>query len=620
MGLMHDSLVRTTLVDNSIAIPTPDPIQTGFTFLQPFFAKRGRQNEIIRKGGIGAFEREYGNDVDNVTKYGHGGLIAKAVLQGGGIVDACRLMPDDATKSGLVISLILDENGTDPKITIHAGAVDSTKTTAVNLVKDDAFKLVAADTTTVKRYPIILLESTSTGSFGNSFTAKLSLDTTRDGKNPDGRRYVLDLADAGNRIGDKFEVISFSFNPDAKTTPSSEALDSFDVVFDSYKRAFGIPVDATYSPENFEALLTDLETDHETAVYEAVGATDEESYATKKWLLDPITGTIFDEENDYTGFDTFALPTELTFSGGDDAGVFDNDAEGQKLRSDLLVDFYEGNIDKNIYDARIIDCGITLDAWWPAEVKAAMVGTFGKEVRDDIYVIADLGPDATTAASATSAAATLIAGVSSTYGMVSINYHNGKTRDRARNIRTSGNYEIAKSLPKLYRTRGAFTVHAGYLSGRVEYMDFEYFPKIYKNDSEIKPLKKQKLRFAMQLDRSGDLFYMSDSSQYNTDFSVLGSERNLIFAGDVMRTFKKVMAKYAFHPENFEGAKRDATTELNTILSTSWFPASIPVSFEIFQTRNDKINKTATVDVGITFPDVVETWKVTITANRQPLV
>ncbi len=227
MGLMHDSLVRTTLVDNSIAIPTPDPIQTGFTFLQPFFAKRGRQNEIIRKGGIGAFEREYGNDVDNVTKYGHGGLIAKAVLQGGGIVDACRLMPDDATKSGLVISLILDENGTDPKITIHAGAVDSTKTTAVNLVKDDAFKLVAADTTTVKRYPIILLESTSTGSFGNSFTAKLSLDTTRDGKNPDGRRYVLDLADAGNRIGDKFEVISFSFNPDAKTTPSSEALDSF---------------------------------------------------------------------------------------------------------------------------------------------------------------------------------------------------------------------------------------------------------------------------------------------------------------------------------------------------------------------------------------------------------
>ena len=113
---------------------------------------------------------------------------------------------------------------------------------------------------------------------------------------------------------------------------------------------------------------------------------------------------------------------------------------------------------------------------------------------------------------------------------------------------------------------------------------------------------------------------MSDDSQYKTEYSVLGSTRNLIFAGEVIRTVRKVLVKYSFHPENAAGAIPQATNELNTLFAGRWFPNGIPISFTIFQTRNDKINKTASVNLSIQFPDVIETWNVTITANREPLV
>lgn len=636
----HDNFVKTNLVDNSVVTPNPEPTVVGFTYLQPFFSHKGLDNVIQRFGGVGSFEREYGSDIDSIKKYGHGGLIASEILSGGGVVDACRLMPSDSKAASVVVCVGIGTFGTGLTATKHVRIVtkEAVPTQALNFIPYmiDAAGTVITEVPAMPApeepqptaplyynvYPLIVAKAKGRGTYGNSFGIEITLDSSRDGKNKDGRRYIVRFYDGSVILGDAFEFISASFNPAAVALPGTVIPDSYDVVYNRYNTLFGLPVDSYYSPENYETIVDELKD------FAGLTVADEEKY-----MVDFFHGVALKNQS-YARlvFESAAFIEAggiIKLAGGNDGDLFNETVvttdDGPRKRKDivreeLLVAFYSGNIDQNIYDARIIDAGVTLDAWWPTPVKKAMAGVFGEDVRDDIFVYLDLGEDVYTRAQAQAVAAELRSSVSHPYGSVAINIHNGTTRNRIKNIRTSGNYEIASGLPSLYRTQGPFTVHAGYRSGRVRNMTFDFYPKVIKNDIEISPLKEANLIFAMKLDRSEDFFFMSDDSQYKTDFSVLGSTRNLIFAGEVIRTVKKVLVKYSFHPENAAGAIPEATNELNTIFSGRWFPNSIPITFNIFQTRNDKINKTASVNVGIQFPDVIETWKVTITANRQPLI
>lgn len=633
MAVNHDTFVNVNLIDESVIPPDPDPTPVGFSFLQPFFSKKGLDNVIKRFSGSGTFVREYGNDVDSTNKYGHGGLIAREILSGGGVVDACRLMPQDAKIASVVVGIAIGDHDDKKYVRIVSKQFDFTKSVDLNMVTymidaaGDVITEIPSNGSTEAPtyytvYPLIIAKAKGRGTYGNEFGIKIELDTSREGRVKDGRRYAVRFFEGSNILGDSFEFVSASFNPAAVAVPGSDIPDSYDIVFERFARIFRLPVDSYYSSENFESIVDELKS------HAGLTPSLEEE---EKYMIDIFQG-IATKDQDYDDI-VFESPAAskgiIKFSGGDDGDIFSNEVitegpnAGKKkkdvVREDLLVAFYSGNIDKNLFDQRIIDAGVTLDAWWPTKVKETMAGIFGQEVRDDIFAYLDLGEGIYDRTTAETAAKGLAASISHPYGSVAINIHNGTTRNRIRNIRTSGNYEIASALPTLYRVQGPFTIHAGYISGRVRNMDFDFYPKVVKDDLEIAPLREAKLIFAMKLDRSDDFFFMSDDSQYNTDFSVLGSTRNLIYAGEVMRTVRKVLVKYSFHPDSAEVAISQATEELNTIFSGRWFPSNLPISFNIFQTRNDKINKTASVSLAIQFPDVVETWKVTITANRQPL-
>ena len=637
MAVNHDIFVKTTLKDNSVVTPSLDPTPVGFTYLQPFFSKKGRDNVILRFGGVGTFSREYGDDIDNIKRYGHGGLIASEVLSGGGVVDACRLMPEEAEKAGIVIGIGIGEFGEGPEAKkyvriVTKKAVDSeldnfgtymidpTGLVITEIPENDPLDDPPTAPLYYTVYPLIVARATGKGSYGNDYGIEITRDPTRDGKNSDGRRYIFRFYDGSVILGDAFDFISASFNEKAVAIPGSDIPDSYDYVVNTYKNTFHLPVDTYYSVENYESIIDELK--------DFAGLTVPE---TEKYLIDFFYGNEL-KNQDYDGIEFESSDVldsgVIKFTGGTDGDLFSEeivDVEGEPrvkkdiVRENLLIAFYSGQIDKNIYDHRIIDAGVTLDAWWPTPVKKAMVGVFGEEVRDDIFVYVDLGEGVRTLSQATSAATEIVSSISHPYGSVAINIHNGTTRNRVKNIRTSGNYEIASGLPTLYRTQGPFTVYAGFISGRVRNMTLDFYPKVTKDGIEIKPIRESNLLFAMKLDRSDDFFFMSDDSQYKTDYSVLGSVRNLIYAGEVVRTVRKVLVKYSFHPDNAAGAISEATNELNTIFAGRWFPNNIPISFNIFQTRNDKINKNCSASIDIQFPDVVETWSVTITANRTPL-
>lgn len=637
MTTNHDTFVKTTLIDNSIVQPTPEPTPVGFTYLQPFFSKKGEDNIIKRFSGIGTFSLEYGDDVDNVKKYGHGGLIASEILSGGGVIDACRLMPSDAKVAGIVIGIGIGSFGIGVSakkyVRIVTKAVGTSVEgnlmpyminpagTVITVIPEDNPENPATAPLYYDVYPLFVATATGKGTYGNDYGVSIAIDTSRDGKNTDGRRYVIKFYDGSVILGDAFDFISASFNPEAVAVPGSEIPDSYDYVYDKFKSTFYLPVISYYSSDNYEAIVEELKE------FAGLSVPD-----TEKNMIDFIYGVkLKNQDYDKIVFESADILDAglIKFTGGTDGDLFNETVvtvEGVErktkdiVREDLLVAFYSGQIDQNIFDHRIIDAGVTLDALWSDKVKKTMVGLFGEEVRDDIFVYCDLGPGVETLSQAMSAATALISNISHPYGSVGIVIQNGLTRNRVKNVRTSGCYEIASGLPTLYRGIGPFTVYAGYQAGRVRNMKFDFYPKVVKNEIEIKPIRESNLIFAMKLDRSDDFFFMSDDSQYKTDFSVLGSCRNLIFAGEVVRTVRKVLVKYSFHPENAAGAILGATNELNTIFAGRWFPNNIPITFSIFQTRNDKLNKNASVKIDISFPDVIETWTVTITANRQPLV
>ena len=150
-------------------------------------------------------------------------------------------------------------------------------------------------------------------------------------------------------------------------------------------------------------------------------------------------------------------------------------------------------------------------------------------------------------------------------------------------------------------------------------MKFDFTPKVVKGNLQLQPLEDNNLLFAMQLDRTSNVYWMSDASQYTTQYSVLGSFRNLLFAGEVIRTIHKILVKYSFYPGDAPAAIPAATTDLKTTFSGPFFPSNIPITFQIFQTRNDKINGEGSVALEIQFPDVIKRWNTTITVNRTPI-
>ena len=483
------------------------------------------------------------------------------------------------------------------------------------------------------RHPLFSIDVGGRGSYGNDIGFKFYADPERNGKKTtDGCRYVVDFVEkqqsgAVIRIGHSHDVISAAFNENAVAIPGTDIVDAFDSVFDAYARAYKLPVSQKYSPENYATLIAKLKTIepsvdyNKTDILSVVSAKLEYEFVlsngtvASKYVIDATTGKYskaLDGSWNLSGFnvgDVTYYPSNGSDGSLNDVGVKDA----------LLIKFFRGEVDESLFDPRLVDAGILLDAWYSAEVKKVIGGYFGAEVRDDIYTFLDVGPGPTTLTEAVAASKMVAQYISHPYGSVSINIHNGKTTNRSRNFRTSGNYELASAIPSLYLTRGSFTTLAGVISGRVRNMVFDFFPKVVKDDIQISPLREANLLFAMKLDKSGAFYWMSDDSHYVADYSVLNSATNLIFAGEVIRTFKRVLVRYSFHPENAAGAIPEATAELKSTFAGSYFPAKMPVTFTIFQTRNDTINNTASVACSITYPDRVEAWKVTITANRQPM-
>ena len=651
---VKDAYINTVIYDDS-AVVIPDAIlPKRLTILQPIFSGKGKANIIQDFDSAGLVSDEYGSDMDNLEKYGQGGMNLLHAMSGGASAQVCRLLPTNATIASVLVKLVLTE------VEEVAGQEAVEDDPANNIVGHPAIEGVPAHIEAkvvvdnndnpnandgnpthvgnVHTIPLFKLIHNGAGKCGNDFGFKLENDYERDADTDDGRRYKLTLylKDSYGQSYKYGESFYFSLNPDAKLIQGSEVMENLQYVYrnkDTTGRERPV-ICKPYIMDNYET-MTNIIANY---LPDTVDAVD----------IDPLSCTD-DNGEIYTlesGIRIIRDPDPTNVRIGEDAifyldGGSDGDLQvgytynktelvnGSQVVTSVTVDeemvditkksllkqFFQGQIDPAIFDERMIYSDILFDANYHFDVKNVMLKKF-RDIRPDIMVIADIGTEVRNCASAIDAVNGIKQIVDGSFGYTAaVIVHQGYTTDRALNKHVTGTYDYSYGLAKCYGLLGTFSVFAGYQAGKVTTMEYDWLPYKDEGDTMLTPLRKLGCIFAFKIDRKGTVAYMSEDNLYTQETSKLKSIRNGMVIGDAVRLGKSVLIKYVYDNDGAAGAIRKASEELAQRLSGR-YPKNITVTADLYQTERDKLLESSTCDLTYYFPGMTKGWQLNIYAKR----
>ena len=658
---VKDAYINTVIYDDS-AVVIPDAIlPKRLTILQPIFSSKGKANIIQDFDSGSLVSDEYGLDMDDLEKYGQGGMNLLHAMSGGASAQVCRLLPTNATVASALVKLVLTrgeaneavpevpadkEHGIEgvpaiPERPVHLKAKVVVDDHADPTSVTDGRYSENADGTVIE-VPLFKLIHNGAGFCGNNFGFALENDYERDADVDDGRRYKLTLylKDSKGQAYKYGESFYFSLNPDAKLVQGSEVMENLQYVFTNKDTSgrerpvickpyimnnYAKMIDAVskYFPNNDGVVINPLDLD-------LLSCTDEDGNA--------YASMVYGIEKD---------PTETTPIGGDAIYYLNGGSDGdlqvgykysKKVKNEetgametvnvtvdektvndtkisLLQQFFQGQIDPAIFDERMIFSDILFDANYDMDTKKVMLGKF-RAIRPDIMVIADIGdnvPNCTAAMNLVKGIKTSVDGSAGYSAAVIV--HAGYTTDRALNKHVTGTYDYAYGLAKCYGLLGTFSVFAGYQAGKVTTMEFDWLPYKDEYDTMLTPLRKLGCIFAFKIDRKGTVAYMSEDNLYTQETSKLKSIRNGMVIGDAVRLGKSVLIKYVYDNDGAAGAIRKASQELAERLSGR-YPSNITVTANLYQSERDKLLESSTCDLTYYFPGMTKGWQLNIYAKR----
>jgi hypothetical protein len=511
--------------------------------------------------------------------------------------------------------------------------------------------------------PIAKFKYYGPGKCGNDFGVRIVNDYDRDDATNDGRRYALEFYTKdilGNDVA-YGQTAFFSFNPVAEIVPGTgtyENLETGYANFDDNDNAKELQL-SPFIIDNYETLMEILGyyingLDAAGEPFDPFGD-DPDATVTDPKELDFInctdkSGREYNKFYKYEGLDGENEVIDFNDSivhlmGGSDGSLqlgwgFKNSAGNpisktytpigasnpvvinavdesyiEFMKDALLIKFFNGQIDPAIFDERMVDSDILFDANYSfATVKQTMLGKF-REIRPDIFVVADLGflAGVPQAILMTKTIYTYVNGPTAWSAAVVIQA--GVTKDRAVPIRVTATYDYGYGLARCYGSYGTFSVFAGYQAAKVTTMKFDWLPYKDEYDTMIGPLLKLGCIFAFKLDKQGTVAYMAEDSMYVEKYSKLKSMRNGMVIGDAVRLAKKVLIKYVYDNDGAAGAIRKATAELNaTILGR--YPSNIGVQPSLYRTERDTLLETSSCDINYLFPGMTKAWSLNIHARR----
>lgn len=649
---VKDAYINTVIYDDS-AVVIPDAIlPKRLTILQPIFSGKGKANIIQDFDSAGLVSDEYGSDMDNLEKYGQGGMNLLHAMSGGASAQVCRLLPTNATIASVLVKLVLTEVEEVPgqeaveddpanNIVGHPAIAGVPAHIEAKVVVDNDDNPNANDGNpthegNVHTIPLFKLIHNGAGKCGNDFGFKLENDYERDADTDDGRRYKLTLylKDSYGQSYKYGESFYFSLNPDAKLIQGSEVMENLQYVYrnkDTAGRERPV-ICKPYIMDNYETMTKIIENYLPDTVdvvdIDPLSCTDDngEAYSLESGIriIKDSTGVRIGEDIIFylNGGSDGDLQlgytynkTELVNGTQVTTSVTVDEEKVEDTKLSLLKQFFQGQIDPAIFDERMVYSDILFDANYHFDVKNVMLKKF-RDIRPDIMVIADIGTEVRNCSSAIDAVNGIKQIVDGSFGYTAaVIVHQGYTTDRALNKHVTGTYDYSYGLAKCYGLLGTFSVFAGYQAGKVTTMEYDWLPYKDEGDTMLTPLRKLGCIFAFKIDRKGTVAYMSEDNLYTQETSKLKSIRNGMVIGDAVRLGKSVLIKYVYDNDGAAGAIRKASEELAQRLSGR-YPKNITVTADLYQTERDKLLESSTCDLTYYFPGMTKGWQLNIYAKR----
>jgi len=488
-------------------------------------------------------------------------------------------------------------------------------------------------------FPLFTMYYYARGKCGNDYGFRIINDFARDESVNDGRRYELFLvkkSPAGALTLSIGKDLSFAFNPNAKVSKKSDVIEGLQKIYqnlDGNKKNKQIQIQ--YYDDNYGELAEYLKEflTEEPTITENIDEANLARMSVPETVEDfdfingrdkgghPYDNVVIDENS-------LDISTPVYMGGGSDGMI--EGLKGEELdivRNDMLKKFFKCEIDTpTITNVLKCDAGIIYDANYNTEVKAAMANIV--QNRRDICVVWDCG-FTDNLEQACAVASQLLAMVP---GAASENFaivpHCGITADRGVNVRVTGTYELSNDIHSIYKGHPFVKIAGaqhGYGCVRKTIFDWvveESIPKGY----QIKLAKNNKLYWATDLGKAfsntidgnytgQNVYFFSDANCYNEPISKLAEFRNSLLINDIRRVVKLVLVKYTFDSDGADSAIAKAKEELDRIFKNR-YPTNVVLDYDLYQSDRDKLLNQASCDISVTFPDVFDSWNVTITANR----
>lgn len=652
--------------NSSVSLPST-PVSNQFTSIHAVFSSKGKGNKFEVYSDTGDLLDNLGDDLYNIKKYGQQGANAIHSLQGGARVFVMRMVPEDIKCASAVLSVAIkadeaipqyekDEDGyytydeDDNKIPIMDDVIgedgNPTGTKAQRTLPGYLIKLISSEGGTKndaqvknmadgwKVYPLLKFTSYKEGKCGNNLAFSIENDYSRDKQVSDGRRYYLNLYEASNTgtINTTDGYIQFAFNPDALFSSSSSTMEGLQEVYDNKPKENGYryrDMILDYYQDNYLEIINALSDrfDNESGnIFDIdfITCTDKlgQEYDTLKIDDNSIDFSENGNRVFLTGGHEGSLEVGNVIKGSDGVEKTVTEEMVAATKLDLLRKAFSFQLDKRLADCRKVYGGIVYDAAYDMKVKRIM-GTTLVNVRPDIMVMYDCGITSNMQ-EAIAVARDIRSIVNSSLQNHAIFPHCGKSKTLQLNQEVTQTFEIAYSIPKTYAEKGSYYICSGYQGGFVRTLVPTW---VIDGEDEEEMMKRYDLNYISDygdLTGSADRFaaiqyyQFTERTLYNDEYSVLKSLRNALVVTNLIRLARRVLVMYTYYTDGMDQAQEAAKGQLDALAASS-FPQNISVSFSLYQTARDQILKNGSCDINVTFPDVAETFTISVYVNRTAL-
>lgn len=674
---MDISVVDKSIPEEESSTPSLD---TSLSALFVGFTSKGKHNAIVEHKSPASLMNMYGDDFGSYTKYGQANLAALGITRSQGRAFFCSLLPKDAKRAYVCVGVsvttkadipvyertdtiysgdktaissygtgafVLDANGNKVQCKVKSTATVETADTPVTVagvsisfgtkdltdktyfsedgapsVYDGTPIVTTAETSTTTFYPLFTCYYYSNGKGGNDFGFTINRDVGRDKKLTDGRRYYMTfykLLSTGSYTALYDEPFYFSFNPKAKFSEDSTVQEGLSAVYlnqDSSGNEYQIQMKVYDS--NYDKLTAEL-VKYQDSALDVADSIDFVNGLSKSGIKYTKIVLADDSINPSSTTITLGHGTDgsIQVGNGLDDGTVVTTASAEKEKEALLLDFFNCNVDNDIFDEKITDIDLLPDCNYPTSVKKVILSTFA-QYRPDIALKIDVGVQSNYT-SAIAALNELTPYIYSKYSfMVSFNAHAGILTDAAVGspYEVTYTYDYVRGMADNFASGGgAFQMHAGANRGLVKYFRPYWYEQKDKAGS-MEKLKNVNLNYIEKLNKAGTLMYGMERTQYPTEGSKLQSDRNALIIGRAMRICHGVLPYYKYDEHNIADTLSKATRACNEALTTSSIPSTVGISVSMYQTKQDTRTNNAHCDITFTFPDYIQSFTVTIIAKR----